>query len=70
MDSIPQKTENTKRYLPHDIKTMYFNKWTKTSIEKLSILFEDLKVISDIIETKHWNLKTINIKDYMINLSV
>ena len=21
MDSIPQKTENTKRYLPHDIKT-------------------------------------------------
>ena len=43
-------------------------------IEKLSILFEDLNVSSkgaqDIIETKYWNLKPSNIKDYMINLSV
>lgn len=43
-----------------------------TSIEKLGILFEELKInkedMEDIIETKYWDMKTRNIKDYVINL--
>jgi hypothetical protein len=45
-----------------------------TSMEKLATLFENLKITTydaqDIIKTKYWDLKTSNIKDYVINLSV
>lgn len=43
-----------------------------TSIEKLSILFEELKItkddVQDMIDTKYWDMKTRNIKDYIIDI--
>ena len=45
-----------------------------TSIEKLSLLFEELKITEedsqDMIETKYWDMKTKKIKDYVISLNV
>lgn len=45
-----------------------------TSIEKLSLLFEELKITKedsqDMIETKYWDMKTKKIKDYVISLNV
>lgn len=45
-----------------------------TSTTHLSNLFEKLRIssedVKDIIETKYWDLKTNNIKDYVINLNM